>query len=132
MVDGIREEREERQEEGRLVVNAAVVRRDIVGVEKDAFLHCAKLAFRIVYIVAVCVHLLKLVTGVDTSTRPESRSGRAGKNVDSDNRSAAAAPKRSSFSCADMMQQSSMRRHGGLNGFVELVEHAGPLPSRAR
>jgi hypothetical protein len=41
---GTWEEREEWQKEGCLVVYAAVVRRDIVGVEKDAFLHCDVLA----------------------------------------------------------------------------------------
>jgi hypothetical protein len=35
------------------VVDAAVVRRDIVGVEKDALLHCGVLEFPVVRIAAV-------------------------------------------------------------------------------
>jgi hypothetical protein len=46
---------------------------------------------------------LKLVTGVDSSTRPASRPGRAGKTVDSDRRRAAAAPKSSAVFWADMI-----------------------------
>jgi hypothetical protein len=40
---------------------------------------------------------LKLVTGVDTSTRPPRRAGRAGKTVNSSSLAAAAAPYRRSF-----------------------------------
>lgn len=40
MVRRVREEREQRQEEGRLVIDAAVVRGDIVGIEEEAFLYC--------------------------------------------------------------------------------------------
>jgi hypothetical protein len=79
------------------VVYAAIIRRDIVGVEKDAFLYYPSMSidFDVFW---KYIHLLKLVTGVDTSTRPDSRSGRVGKTVDSSNRTAAAAPKRSSSS----------------------------------
>jgi hypothetical protein len=71
-----------------------------------------------VYAYGQCAHLLKLVTGVDTSTRPVSRSGRAGKTVDSDRRTAAAAPKSSSFCWKDMaavvLLNMQHRRHGKL------------------
>jgi hypothetical protein len=43
------------------------------------------------------LHLLKLVTGVDISTRPVSKSGRLGKKVIKSRRTAAAAPKRAAF-----------------------------------
>jgi len=79
------------------VVDAAIVWRDVVGVEKDAFLY-----YSIVSVYSsralVCVHRLKLVTGVDTSTRPPRRSGKAGKTVESSSRTAAAAPNRSNSS----------------------------------
>jgi hypothetical protein len=43
------------------------------------------------------LHLLKLVTGVEISTRPVSRSGSPGKEVKMRRRTAAAAPKRAAF-----------------------------------
>jgi len=43
------------------------------------------------------LHLLKLVTGVDISTRPVRRSGRLGKVVNSNIRTAAAAPNSAAF-----------------------------------
>lgn len=43
------------------------------------------------------LHLLKLVTGVEISTRPVNRSGRPGKEVNSRRRTAAAAPKSAAF-----------------------------------
>jgi hypothetical protein len=43
------------------------------------------------------LHLLKLVTGVDISTRAVSKSGRPGNEVKSRSRTAAAAPKRAAF-----------------------------------
>jgi hypothetical protein len=79
------------------VVYAAVVRRYIVRVEKDAFLYCKHLACEHKYLKEEMVRLLKLVTGVDTSTRPERRSGSAGKTVNRSSLTAAAAPKRSNF-----------------------------------
>jgi len=48
------------------------------------------------------IHLLKLVTGVDTSTRPARRSGRAGKTVKRSRRTAAAAAKSSILRCVSM------------------------------
>lgn len=53
------------------------------------------------------VRLLKLVTGVDTSTRPASRSGRAGKRVKSSMRAAAAAAKSSSLCWRSMAMSCS-------------------------
>ena len=80
------------------MVYAAVVGRDIMGVEEDALLHYHVSV--IVYTLHVgYIHLLKLVTGVDTSTRPARRSGSAGKTVKRSKRTAAAAPKSSSFCC---------------------------------
>ena len=35
----VREERKQRQEEGRLVVDTTIVRRDVVGIEEKTFLH---------------------------------------------------------------------------------------------
>lgn len=120
------------------MVYAAVVRRDIVGVEKDALLYFETLDHGFVSIVQSCIHLLKLVTGVDTSTRPESRSGRVGKTAGSARRTAAAAPKRSSFWLTDMANPRVLswhQSHDGCNGPVELrvcVEHpSGPLHANA-
>jgi hypothetical protein len=48
------------------------------------------------------IHLLKLVTGVETSTRPARSSGKAGKTVNRRSRTAAAAPKSSAFCCVSM------------------------------
>lgn len=99
-----------------------------MGVEKDAFLYCGMLDHCSMQIVWGHIHLLKLVTGVDTSTRPERRSGRAGKTAGSARRTAAAAPKRSNFWLTDMANPilSWHQSHDGRNGFVELrvrVEH---------
>lgn len=72
----------------------------------------------------VCnIRLLKLVTGVDTSTRPARRLGRPGKTVNSSNLSAAAPPKRSALclSTAIFAQLWKETRHG------EHVEHRGAL-----
>jgi hypothetical protein len=75
------------------MVYAAVVRGDIVGVKKDTFLYYSFVSNQFPNdLYCSCIHLLKLVTGVDTSTRPERRSGRAGKTVGSMSRTAAAAP----------------------------------------
>jgi hypothetical protein len=81
-----------------LVVEPAIVGGDIVGVEKEALLYCRKVRILLYCISLVSngngcdIHLLKLVTGVDTSTRPARRLGRPGKTVNSRSRSAAAAP----------------------------------------
>lgn len=92
-----REEGEEREEEGRLVVDAAVVRRDIVVVEKEAFLYCAgrdRLAQPPHTTEAPekrrHIQRLKLVTGVEISTRPVRSSGSPGKSVNSASRRMAA------------------------------------------
>lgn len=98
---GIRQEREERQQEGGLVEDAAVVGRDIVRVEEDALLHCSIGQPRgsLGRATRSCLHVqrLKLVTGVATSTRPESSAGSAGKREKSSRRRAAAAANSSSL-----------------------------------
>lgn len=86
------------------MVYAAVIGRDIVCVEKDALLHCGQQL-----VVSMgwgdeglggYIRRLKLVTGVETSTRPARTSGRAGKRMKSRSLSAAAAaPRRSSVCC---------------------------------
>ena len=47
--------------------------------------------------IKVIIHLLKLVTGVEISTRAVNRSGRPGKEVKRRSRTAAAAPKMAAF-----------------------------------
>lgn len=61
------------------------------------------------------LHLLKLVTGVDISTRAVRRSGRPGKPVKSSRRTAAAAPKSAAFLLsifmADMIVGTKMKNN---------------------
>jgi len=71
------------------VVNATVVGGDIVVVEKEAFLHCEELARPIAGFEGD-VQRLKLVTGVEISTRPVNRSGNPGSSVKMASRRAAA------------------------------------------
>jgi hypothetical protein len=80
------------------VVNAAIVRRDIVYIEENAFLYCQEVSrCSTEFNTAEGAHRLKLVTGVETSTRPPRRIGNAGKTVNKTSLAAAAAPYRSSF-----------------------------------
>lgn len=80
------------------MVEPAIVWGDVVGVEKEALLYCQTDQYTVILYDFVSngngcdIHLLKLVTGVDTSTRPARRLGRPGKTVNSKSRSAAAAP----------------------------------------
>jgi hypothetical protein len=94
-----------------------------------------------VYQSGQCARLLKLVTGVDTSTRPVRRSGRAGKTVDSDRRTAAAAPKSSSFCWKDMaalvLLNMQHRGHGELqwaswSSAIHVHLHQGQDPCLAK
>ena len=78
--------------------DTAVIRRNIVGVKEDAFLY---------WMMSVmcgvprngrrCLRRLKLVTGVDISTRPVRRSGREGKAKKKMSLSTAAEVKRMAF-----------------------------------
>jgi hypothetical protein len=79
MVGGVGEEREEREEQRRLVVDAAIVGGHIVGVEVEALLDCRAGQHRQRRRGACYVRLLKLDTGVDSSTRPARRSGSRGR-----------------------------------------------------
>jgi hypothetical protein len=80
------------------VVNPAIVRRDVVLVEKKALLYCT---FLLVIPPRTNsfyhLRLLKLVTGVDISTRAVNKSGRPGNAVNSKRRTAAAAPNTATF-----------------------------------
>ena len=85
-----------------LVVYATIVGGDIVGVEKEAFLYCWLRQLRELprpefTEVELRVRLLKLVTGVEISTRPPRSSGSEGKAVKSNSLRAAAAAKREAF-----------------------------------
>lgn len=97
---GIGEEREEREEQRCLVEHATVVGRDIVGVEVEALLDCMGWSVgrprrhRRGRVWLVDIRLLKLDTGVDSSTRPARRSGSNGKAWNRSRRTAAAAAKR--------------------------------------
>lgn len=94
------EEREEGEEERGLVVDAAVVGGDIVKIEVETFLHWQtggdQLRARRMADEGN-VHLLKLETGVESSTRPARRAGSWGKAWNSSRRRAAAATKRAAL-----------------------------------
>jgi hypothetical protein len=79
------------------VVNAPIVRRDIAVVKKEALLHYYKSASGTLQEGMLNLHLLKLVTGVEISTREVIRSGRPGKPVKRRSRTAAAAPNSAAF-----------------------------------
>ena len=88
----------ERQDDACLVEDAAIVRRDVMSIEEESFLHCqrlvmnaCKLEYQAQGVMVVDPHRLKLVTGVDISARPVRRSGRRAKARNSRKRSAAAA-----------------------------------------
>jgi hypothetical protein len=79
------------------VVDSSIVWGDIVGVEEEAFLHWKLISKTTRCKLGINLHLLKLLTGVEISTRPVKRSGRPGKDVNRSKRTAAAAPKRAAF-----------------------------------
>jgi hypothetical protein len=54
-------------------------------------------SMRCLWVYSRNIHLLKLVTGVDISTRPVNRSGSPGNEVKRRSRTAAAAPKSATF-----------------------------------
>jgi len=102
-----------------------------VGVEKEPFLYYESsqlVAISLVFIFFSSggrwyLHLLKHVTGVDTSTRPARRVGRPGKTVDSSIRRAAAPPYRSAFCwstgifvvlCGSTRHDGQVQRRGAL------------------
>jgi hypothetical protein len=68
-----------------------------VIVEEESFLYCFNVSFEFIVSSYGVLHLLKLVTGVDISTRAVNRSGRPGKEVNSRIRTAAAAPNNVAF-----------------------------------
>lgn len=78
------EEGEEREEKRGLVVDAAIVRPDIVVIEKETFLYCSRIEVSMLFrrCKKECelggLHLLKLVTGVEISTRSVNKSGKPG------------------------------------------------------
>lgn len=63
------------------------------------------------------LHLLKLVTGVETSTRAVNRSGRPGKEVKSRSRTAAAAPKMAAFLLSMLMSIEGGSKRVKVNSF---------------
>lgn len=78
------------------MVDTSIVWRDIVVVEIESFLYYATVSGG-PNKELTAIHLLKLVTGVDISTRPVNRSGSPGKEVKRRRRRAAAAAKRPAF-----------------------------------
>lgn len=72
------------------MVDAAVVGRDIVVVQKETFLYCKGSVSKTKTQGADRLRRLKLVTGVEISTRPVSRSGSPGRSVKMANRRTAA------------------------------------------
>ena len=78
------------------MIDAPVVWRYIVIVKKESFLHYNVVSYWKVRI-SCFLHLLKLVTGVDISTRPVNKSGSPGNEVKSSIRTAAAAPNTAAF-----------------------------------
>lgn len=66
-------------------------------VEEQSFLHYIKSEGSHLRRSENTVHLLKLVTGVEISTRAVNKSGRPGNPVKSSNRTAAAAPNKVAF-----------------------------------
>lgn len=83
-----------------LVEYTAIIRRDVMSVEEKTFLHCLSKSQHCPQDPRLStLHLLKLVTGVEISTRPVRRSGNEGNAVNKSNRRAAAAPKTKAFFC---------------------------------
>lgn len=85
-----------------LMEHAAIVRGNIAGVHKQAFLHLShKSAPQSqqgqCHPASQYSHRLKLLTGVDTSTRPVNKSGSEGNRTQSSNRKTKAAPKTAAF-----------------------------------
>lgn len=74
-----------------LVKDTPIVRVDVVCIEEDALLYCNHTCLAASTAQSVNhVRRLKLVTGVEISTRPVRRSGKEGKAVNSSRRSTAA------------------------------------------
>jgi hypothetical protein len=79
------------------VVNSAIVWGDVVIVEKQSFLYYSNVSLETIPRGWLFLHLLKLVTGVDISTRAVNKSGKPGKEVKRRRRTAAAAPNKAAF-----------------------------------
>jgi hypothetical protein len=77
---GTRQQRKEWQEEGCLVVDAAIVGGDIVGVEKDALLHCGVLESPVLRIVAVVCTSLEAGDGRRQLNAAGEQAGEGGKD----------------------------------------------------
>ena len=73
------------------MVDTAVVGGDIMIIEEEPFLYCKTLALLVVLALQI-IRLLKLVIGVDISTRPVNKPGSPGNEVNRSRRAAAAAP----------------------------------------
>jgi hypothetical protein len=84
------------------VVDSAIVWGDVVIVKKETFLYYPEISFGFI-LWQVYSHLLKLVTGVDISTRAVSSSGRPGNDVKRRSRTAAAAPNSVAFLLSMLM-----------------------------
>lgn len=120
------------------MVEAAIVGRDVVRVEEESFLYYKSCQISSIALASPGmesnIRLLKLVTGVDTSTRPARRLGRPGKTVNSSSRSAAAPPKRSAFCLstaivAQLWEETRHDEHGRHRGaLVVSWRLGGPLP----
>jgi hypothetical protein len=80
-----------------LVKKAPFVGRGIARVEEQAFLHCSEILAERHPSYWECAHLLKLLTGVDTSTCPVRRSGSQGKKAKTRTRTSTAAAMTATF-----------------------------------
>jgi hypothetical protein len=112
------------------VVEAAIVWRGMVGVEEYALLHWQRYqqGFKFNWSLGDCIHRLKLVTGVDTSTRPASRPGRAGTKVKSSSRRAAAVAKRSAFCVSTGMLEGGVGQHEQTRTRTRRIDRIKPCP----
>ena len=79
------------------MVDSAIVGRDIVIVKEETLLYCTLVSQKLLCEAKGGLHLLKLVTGVDISTRAVNKSGRPGKEVKRRSRTAAAEANRVAF-----------------------------------
>lgn len=79
------------------MVNPSIVGGDVAVIKEQTLLHYHKSAFKSSSKGIRRLHLLKLVTGVEISTRAVIKSGRPGKPVKRRSRTAAAVLKRTAF-----------------------------------
>ena len=92
------------------MVNSTIVRRDTVSVEVQAFLHCEKNEHvsQVQPIGRLYVHLLKLVTGVESSTRLVRSAGKEGKTAKRRSRTSDAPVKRAMVCLSKLMAIESL------------------------